>query len=262
MEKKERQKKKRHVLYNLLLAVCVVTFGVSGSLLLRDLISNRKQDAAFEEIREKLQSPAETGEMPRESDSGEEEARFAAYRALHDENSDMAGWIRIEGTPVDYPVMFTPDRPEYYLHRDFHKEKSSYGTPFLAENCRLESPRSSLLVYGHHMKNGSMFAALQNYTGKEYWSQHPQVQFDTLDETGSYEIAAVVKLQASGNAVPWQDLLFPEDEAEFDEAWKVFRKHMFYETGVELTAEDELLALVTCEYTLKDGRLMVIAKRI
>lgn len=112
------------------------------------------------------------------------------------------------------------------------------------------------------MKNGSMFASLQNYTEKEYFLEHPYVQFDTTCQAGSYEVAAVIKLSASGDQTMWQKLLFPQEEGDFEEAWERIQSQWFYDTGVSLEKGDELLALVTCEYTLKDGRILLIAKRI
>lgn len=192
----------------------------------------------------------------------EAERRFATYRELQSRNPDMAGWIRIEGTRIDYPVMQTPDEPDYYLHRDFNKKKSSYGIPYMAEFCRYEEPGTNLLIYGHHMRNGAMFAALDGYTEEAYYREHPFIQFDTVDRAGSYEIAAAVRIDASGEAAIWQDLLFPSEEAVWKRAWEAFRQQSFYQTGVDLEYGDRLLALVTCEYTLKDGRLMVVAREI
>lgn len=188
--------------------------------------------------------------------------RFAAYRELQNRNPDMVGWIRIEGTRIDYPVMQTPDEPDYYLHRDFNKKKSSYGIPYMAEFCRYEEPGTNLLIYGHHMRSGAMFAALDGYTEEAYYREHPFIQFDTVDRAGSYEIAAAVRVDASGEAAIWQELLFPAEETVWKQAWETFREQSFYRTGVELEYEDRLLALVTCEYTLKDGRLMVVAREI
>lgn len=174
----------------------------------------------------------------------------------------MIGWIRIEGTKIDYPVMQTPASPDFYLHMDFHKKRSSYGTPYMDENCRYQDPRTSLLIYGHHMKNGSMFAALEGYTDAAFYREHPYVQFDTMEEAGSYEVAAAIRIDAAGDQTIWQDLLFPKEDGDFAGAWERVCSQRFFDTGVELTEEDELLALVTCEYTLADGRIMVIAKRI
>lgn len=192
----------------------------------------------------------------------EAERRFTAYRTLEELNPDMVGWIRIEGTRIDYPVMQTRDNPDYYLHRDFNKKKSDYGIPYMAEMCHYEEPGTNLLIYGHHMRNGTMFAALAGYTDESFYRKHPYIQFDFVDREGSYEIAAVVRVDAAGDATPWQDLLFPAEETAWETAWHVVEGQSFYQTGVKLGYEDRLLALVTCEYTLKDGRLMVVAREI
>lgn len=273
------KKKKTSIIYLLLMAVCSVTFLTSSGLLLRKMIENKKQDEAFEEISALFAEQEESisqEEISGASDEPGEPAarqwkrwweetakeRYAVYQSLQKENADFAGWVRIEGTRIDYPVMYTPGRPEYYLHLDFQKRKSSYGTPFLDDRCSLEEPGTNLLVYGHHMKNGSMFADLQNYTEKAYFEEHPYIQFDLVDQAGSYEIAAVVKVNAASDQTPWQELLFSKDKEKFEQAWQVFCSQRFYDTGVELAPEDELLALVTCEYTQKDGRLMIIARKI
>lgn len=190
------------------------------------------------------------------------ERRFATYRSLKEQNEDMVGWVRIEGTRIDYPVVQTPDQPDYYLRRDFNKNNSNYGIPYMAETCIYEEPGTNLLIYGHHMKNGGMFAALQNYTEEAFYRQHPYIQFDTVEQAGSYEIVAVVKVDAARDATPWKELLFPGDEAVFQGAWQVFEGQSFYPTGVVPEYGERLLALVTCEYTLEDGRLMVVAREI
>ncbi|MCD8122275.1 MAG: class B sortase [Clostridiales bacterium] len=284
---------KKRVL-NILMVIFAVIFVVSGGFLIRNLTEYRRQETAFEELsslfpetetltaiiqaaqESQTENPTETGESeadvplkdrisPEEWKAwweAEAEGRFPVYQSLAGQNPDMVGWVRIEGTGMDYPVCQTPDDPEYYLHRNMNHENSSYGTPFLDANCTLEDPRSSLLIYGHHMRNGQMFAGLQNYTSVSYYEQHPYIQFDTLTEAGSYEIVMALRLDAGGTQVPWQQLLFPADESEFQAAWAIAEQKKFYETGVEVNADDELLALVTCEYTQANGRLMVIAKRI
>lgn len=273
------------VLLRLSLAVCLIVFVVSGFMLIKDYWETSRQQETFDELSSRFavaSAPAVTAAVqepgagqaddkkedlpPAQSWKhwweGQAQERFSVYQSMKKENGDMIGWIKIEGTNIDYPVMHTPDRKDYYLHRDFKQSKSSYGTPYLSEECRYEDPRSSLLISGHHMKNGSMFAALQNYTEKEYFLAHPYVQFDTMDEAGSYEVVTAFKLSASGDPSIWQDLLFPQDEGDFQKAWEKVKQQQFYDTGIELHEEDELLALLTCEYTLKDGRILVVARRI
>lgn len=295
---KIRKIKWNNMWYYFLMAILAVVFMGSGTMLLKTYEENRKHESDLNAIVSMfpsavLPAPKRNGENSDESeretehdDSNETadgdkkmimdvtsnewkrwweqvaESRFASYQALNEQNSDFVGWIRIEGTRIDYPVVQTPDVPDYYLYRDFNKKNSNYGIPYMAENSRFEDPVTSLLIYGHHMKNGGMFAALQNYTKESYFRQHPYIQFDTVDKAGSYEVAAVVKVDASSSVTPWQDLLFPDNEEVWNAAWNAFRQQAFYRTGVELTYEDHLLALVTCEYTLKDGRLMVVARKL
>jgi sortase B len=306
-------KKRRTWMYSVLMAVCAVVFVTSGGLLIRDLVNNHRQEAAFQEIHDlfpevetqipdtgtKDEQPQEmsgrgtadagqasekvSGQASEKEENSEEilplkeripaaewkdwwEQQFAdrapVYAALAAKNPDIVGWVYLADTRIDYPVCQTPDDPEYYLHRDINRQESNYGTPFLSSICRLEEPRSSLLLYGHHMKNGQMFASLQNYTEYAYYLEHPYIQFDTTDAPGSYEVAAVVRLDAEGTQVPWQQLLFPSQPEDFADAWQIVQNREYYDTGVTVEAGDEILALVTCEYTQKDGRLMVIARRI
>lgn len=277
----EKKKETRILLLRIMMGICTVVFVVSGFLLVQDYIRTSRQQKTFDTLTERFtEKPVPDMAEPEQVAGGEEEEqlpsdrkwklwweeqaqeRFAVYQSMKEENPDMIGWIRIEGTNIDYPVMQTPGSADYYLHRDFYKNKSSYGTPYLAETCRYTDPRTSLLISGHHMKNGSMFAQLQNYTEQVFCSEHPYVQFDTMDEAGSYEVAAVIKLSASGDQTIWQDLLYPQKDGDFAGAWERMKAQSFYDTGVEISEEDELLALVTCEYTLKNGRIMLVAKRI
>lgn len=257
--------------YYIVMAGLMMIFLGSGSLLMKNLLEDRKHEQDLDRLSSLFREPAEAepgvspgveGQPGEELQQDDAEARFRVYQSLKEQNQDFVGWIRIDGTRIDYPVVQTPDRPDYYLHRDFNGESSKYGTPYMAESCRYEEPGTSLLIYGHHMKNGEMFADLQNYTEAEFYRQHPYIRFDTVDRIGNYEVVATVKVDASGDATPWQELLFPEDEETFDAAWKEFQRQSFYWTEASAGYEDRLLALVTCEYTLKDGRLMVVTKEI
>ncbi|MGL5435793.1 MAG: class B sortase [Lachnospiraceae bacterium] len=292
-----KEKKKRDILYYMLLTFFAVVFIVSAVLLAKNLLTSRSQDKELERLvsvfpedafpvlsldavrngnfddhsdDEEADPAAETAEFWSQVSSQEwkqywdnvAEKRFATYQTLKAQNSDFIGWIHIEGTRIDYPVLQSIYEADFYLKRDFNKNSSSYGIPYLMEQCRTEEPKTNLLIYGHHMRNGSMFAALQNYTKKSYYNQHPYVQFDTLDRAGTYQIVGVIKIDAAGDQSMWQQLLFPRTIDEFDQAWAGFQQQAFYSTGVSITQQDHLLALVTCEYTLKDGRLMVLAREV
>jgi sortase B len=292
--KKKKQKKAKLFTMKLMLTVCVLIFAGSAFMVGYQLVNNHIHDAAFQELNDRFPDP-EPIEIVIENDNVGEDAeeaeettaqetapliervspqqwkswwetqsssRFPVYQDLLRQNPDFVGWVRIEGTGLDYPVCQTPDNPEYYLHRDFEGNYSNYGTPFMYEDCSLEEPKTNLIICGHHMKNGKMFASLQNYTSYIYYAEHPYIQFDTVDSSGSYEIAAAIYADPDGSQVPWNDLLFSNQSETFQNAWNTIRRRSFIETGINLKPEDELLALVTCEYSHQDGRLMVIARKI
>jgi sortase B len=106
----------------------------------------------------------------------------------------MVGWIAIDGTGINYPVMQTLDNPEFYLKHNFEKEPSNYGVPFVDAKCDVLYPGDNTLVYGHHMKNGTMFSPLENYKSKTFWQEHRYIRFDTLAGFGTYEIIAAFKV--------------------------------------------------------------------
>lgn len=159
-----------------------------------------EQTEAFENIAEIVeQAQTEDGNAP-EVPLTEEENILTEYGELYLKNTDMVGWLSIAGTPLNYPVMQTPNEPNYYLKRNFEKEYSDLGTPYIQENCDLTSS-DNLVIYGHHIKGGKMFGALEDYKFQSFYEEHKTIQFDTLTQRGEYEIIAVFKdrgVQLSG----------------------------------------------------------------
>ncbi len=124
-----------------------------------------------------------------------EPVMLAKYAPLYEQNHDLFGWLRIDGTVIDYPVMHTPTDPEKYLHTNFAREYSYGGIPFIDANCSADS--DNLLIYGHNMLDGSMFRSLPKYESKSYWQAHPTIHFDTLYEEGEYEVLAAPSMTGS-----------------------------------------------------------------
>ena len=185
-------------------------------------------------------------------------------RNLYLENADMVGWIQIEGTSIDYPVMQTPADPNYYLKHDFEKNYTDYGCPFAQANCDVQAPSDNLILYGHNMKDGSMFADLAKYRSKDFWQVHKTVWFDTELGSSAYEIFAVIHttVQADdADAFPFYlfvNATAPEDFADYVSACKA---RALYDTGIFAEYGDKLLTLSTCDNITDDGRLLVIAKQ-
>ena len=182
------------------------------------------------------------------------------YRVLAEENGDLFGWIHIDGTDIDYPVMHSPERPGYYLKHSFWGKWSDYGTPYLDERCVPEIS-NNYIVYGHNMRNGTMFAQLHKYESKEFREEHPYIQFDTLTEQGTYEIFAVFHFDTN-NEEYWFNTHTNMGEMENSEFLEEVAGRQLYETDVIPVYEDQLLTLCTCDKTYRNGRFFVIAKKV
>ena len=194
------------------------------------------------------------------------------YKAFYEKNPnpDFVGWLRIEGTVLDYPVMQTStDNANYYLYRDYNKNNSTQGTIYAREECDIYKPSDNVTLYGHTMKDGSMFYCLHNYTSKTTWDNNSLVFFDTFDpKTGkveyhTYKIFSVFKTSANvGEGFSYHKFEDAANEQEFNDFVSNCKKLAFYDTGVTPKYGDKLLCLSTCEYTLDNGRLVVAAVRI
>ena len=186
-------------------------------------------------------------------------------RNLYLENADMVGWIQIEGTGIDYPVMQTPADPNYYLKHDFEKNYTDYGCPFMQADCDALCPSDNLIIYGHNMKDGSMFADLAKYRSKDFWQAHKTVRFDTALGGSAYEIFAVIHttVQADADDVflfyRFVDAAAPEEFADYVSACQA---RALYDTGISAQYGDKLLTLSTCDNITDNGRWLVIGKRI
>ena len=223
---------------------------------------------AFDTLAEKVievTEPAVPNEETTETTEEElalQEAELAQekYSALFEQNQDFIGWISIDGTNVNYPVMQTPTNPDYYLKHSFEKAYSDYGVPYIDEVCTL-GISNNIVVYGHHMKNGSMFADICKYTDKSFYEEHKTIKFDTLSTFGEYEVVAVFKFDTNNETFKFNEYT-TMDEAEFNEFMENVHSRQLYDTGVDAEYGDELLTLSTCEYTYKNGRFVVVAKKV
>jgi len=185
------------------------------------------------------------------------------YADIYALNQDTVGWIRIDDTRINYPVMHTPDRTDYYLKRNFEKENSDWGAIYIREQCDINKPSDNITIYGHSMRDGSMFADLHEYVEKDFWQDHQLIYFDTLYEYHVYEIFAVFKTSANmGEGFRYHMMVDAESEQDFNDFIAECKRLSFYNTGINPTYGDKIICLSTCEYTLDNGRLVVCARRI
>jgi sortase B len=174
------------------------------------------------------------------------------------ENSDCIGWLRISGTKIDYPVMQTKGNPQYYLRRDFNKQYSYMGTPFMDSRCDINYD-NNLIVYGHNMKDGKMFADLLRYKDKEYCKLHNIINFITPNEVQKYEVVAVCKVKSDDE---WYEYTCQKNKDSFNNLTPHIKDKSLYQIDEPIEYGENFLTLSTCEYSQKDGRLIVIAVRI
>lgn len=253
----ERQVKNRKTrIPAIILAVCLVVFVFSGIMFVREKARERAEDRAFEELNEKIETEA-TPEALSVSEQG-----FHKYDELYEMNNDLFGWIALPGAEVSYPVMYTPDDPEHYLRRAFDGSYSVSGVPFLDADCYRGC--GNYIVYGHYMKNGTMFGTLSDYADEAYWEEHRTIKFDMVDVPGEYEVIAAfyAKIYNVDDEGVFRYYEYKElpDEETFNEYISQVKAAALYDTGITAVYGDQLLTLSTCSYHTEDGRFVVVAK--
>lgn len=187
------------------------------------------------------------------------------YRELYAENSDMVGWLRIDGTDIDYPVMQTPGDNEYYLRRGFDKLYATSGSLFLDERCSLGlDATANWLIYGHNMSDGSMLGQLDRYEDPDFYAEHPTFTFDTLTTPGTWQVVAVIRTTLGADEWPYYTFFDAGSRADWQRRVDAILDLALYDTGVVPEYGDQLLTLSTCGtssfYT--DERFAVLAVRM
>lgn len=186
------------------------------------------------------------------------------YVALYNKNKSLIGWIKIADTIIDYPVMQTTDN-EYYLKHNFNQENDANGCIFMDYNCDVILGNDNWILYGHHMKNGKMFAILQSYANQDYYEKHKTIQFDTIYEKGTYEVMYAFRshiYNADEIAFKYYQFIDAYSSEEFDSNMEEMEKLNLIDTGVTAQYGDKLLTLSTCDYQETNGRFVVVAKKI
>ena len=245
-------------------ALFAVLFLFAGAMLVWQHADGKQSAETFEAVTDLIQ-PVETPQPEIEDGTDKPDPKPLAlekYAAVHEQNSDFVGWISIDGTNINYPVMQTIDNPNFYLKHGFEKQYSNYGIPYVQENCVLGFS-DNLVIYGHHMNDGSMFADLCKYESEDFYREHPTIHFDTLSSLGEYEIVAAFKTVAySEEGFKFYHFVNAENEADFDAFVSQCKALALYDTGVNAEYGDKLITLSTCEYSRPNGRMVVVAKQV
>lgn len=193
----------------------------------------------------------------------ESNGMLTRYYDLYKLNEDMVGWIKIDGTVIDYPVVYNETNNVYYLHRNFYKENSSSGVPFLDFQCNLQNWSDNLIIYAHNMRNGTMFHDLLEYSKLGFWENHKIVKFDTMYFRCKYEIFAAFRTAVgSEDEFRYYEFINADSKDEFDEYVSMCKERSLYNTGITPEYGETLLTLSTCSYNTNNERFVVVARQI
>lgn len=188
------------------------------------------------------------------------------YRSLYEQNADMIGWLRIEGTDIDLPVVQTPGDNEHYLRRGFDGLYATGGTLFMDEQCSVDpdDPTANWLIYGHNMADGSMFGELTRYRNQAFWQAHPTFTFDTLYETGTWQVVAALDTTLGADALPYYTFFDASTKLEWQQRVDAILALALYDTGVTPEYGQQLLTLSTCGSTSPstNTRFALLAVRV
>ncbi len=187
------------------------------------------------------------------------------YEELYKQNKDMIGWLKIDGTNVNYPVLQTDtDDPAYYLHHDFNKKENDSGSLFLDARNDFVNRDTNLIIYGHNMKDNSMFGSLKDYMQEDYWKQHQELEFDTIYKKVHYKIVGVCLSKVSYQddyAFRYYNFLNAGNKEDFKAYLANIQQLMVFDQKIDISYGDELLTLSTCNNYTEGGRLFLIAKK-
>ena len=195
----------------------------------------------------------------------EKTEKMLKLEELQKENNEIIGWLEIEDTNINYPVLQTNDN-EFYLTHNYKKEKATGGSLFLDKDFDLVNGSSNYLIYGHRNKQGLMFEDLMKYTKEDFYKEHTKIKFTTNKEDSIYEIMALfysrVYYKSEQNVFRYYYFVNANSEQEYNDFVNNSKKVSIYDTGVNANYGDQLLTLSTCEYSQEDGRFVVVAKKI
>lgn len=190
----------------------------------------------------------------------EENGMMSKYYSLYRQNNDLVGWLYVDGTNIDYPVMYKNDGNDFYLTRGFYKEKRSGGMLFMDYECNMNDS-DNLIIYGHNMRGGTMFNELSKYKKKEFFEENGYIRFDSLYRTAKYRVIGAMHVRMNDD-FKYYEFTKAVTEDEFNEYIANVKRLSLYDTGETAQIGDRLLTLSTCSYNTGNERFVVVAKQV
>lgn len=270
-------RKKTNMLKKLLGTIFLLVFLLSTRMLIWNMYRSASEQSANEALVQRVEQNGTdlSSTLPEESDSqiqalswdSQEEPQERNYSPLLQENSHLAGWLILEETGIDLPVMYTPEEPEYYLRRAFDGTDALSGCLFIGANSAPGG--TNILIYGHEMKDGSMFGRLDAFADEDYARENSQITYDLIQPDGSYERLTFQVMAAFYSRIYQVDeeSVFRyyyctdlSDPEEYEYYVNQVMAASLYDLGVTAEYGDRLLTLSTCSGHTQDGRFVVVAR--
>lgn len=242
---------------NILAIIFLIIAIVIASYYIYNLYLSNKNKSIYKKINKEI--------LVIDNNIKEQSINVKKVAKLKEENSDVIGWIQIENSTIDYPILQTTNN-EYYLTHNYKREKSKYGSIYLNSKCNILDDNSNLIIYGHNMKDRQMFNQILNYMDKSYYNEHKRVKIATEQGESEYIIISVFKskifYQDKEDAFKYYNYTSFENSDEYNKFIENCKKIELYDTGVSAEYGEQLITLVTCEYSQEDGRFVVVAKKV
>lgn len=267
----------------ILTAIAVICLVAAGVLLVRSFRDTKASEDALEAMRasaeavlnktkEEVAKPEEESEQASleetDTEGTEEPEEIRVPNPYQDSflaNEDMAAWIVIPDTNIDYPVMWTPRDETYYLYRDFEGKDNQNGCLLLDTDSCLDPLTTNLIIHGHNMRSGAMFGKLTDYEDEDFYKEHKQIILYTEECQRNYEIIAVFRSQVykkTDEVFKFYKFFQADTQEEFDDFYHNIMEMSVYDTGVTAEFGDHFITLSTCVYHVEQGRFVVVAKEV
>ncbi len=246
---------------SIIITAAICLFFLSATVLFGNYVQNLREAKTFTDLTNTKKKPANHDYVT----ASDGKRILEEYAELYNTNQDFIGWLEIEGTVINYPVMYTPHDEEYYINRDFYGKSSSNGTLFVDADCTFNPVSDNIIIYGHNKSNGSMFSGLLNYRNKDFYRNNRIIRFDTIYGKGSYEIIAVFYSRVyrkSDNVFKFYNFIDAASKEEFDTFIRNIKALSIHDTGVEAEYGDKLITLCTCTNEGNNGRFVLVAKKV
>ena len=276
VDKDGRKRSAMLVLCMCIFLVAGISLGVAGKFIADDVhnreVASGLSDSGRRTLSDRRQVSSDLVNSQRDILAGMDESKRATlildgnagvlkdYEKLASENADMAGWLKVEGTDIDYPVIHRGDN-SYYLEHNFYGDYDRNGSLFIDRYCSIFPQSENIIIYGHNVDGAPSFGQIKYYKEEEYAVYHPDIYFDTIYEKGVYEVVSAFTTSVNKEGFKYYLFYGYDTEEQFNEFKDYITANAAYDTGVSIKYGDKFITLSTCDYAVSDGRFVVVARK-